>query len=46
MNNRIETELQALHIIAKMVMKDGMTENRGFFLNLKNFNSQPIPVGS
>lgn len=24
----------------------GMTENRGFFMNLKNFRSQPIPVGS
>lgn len=24
----------------------GMTENRGFFLNLKNFRSQPIAVGS
>ncbi|UIR57808.1 PRTRC system ThiF family protein [Sphingobacterium sp. SRCM116780] len=24
----------------------GMTENRGFFLNLQNFRTQPIPVGS
>ncbi|AZB25175.1 MULTISPECIES: PRTRC system ThiF family protein [Bacteroidota] len=28
------------------LLKDGMTENRGFFLNLKNFRSQPITVGS
>ncbi|EFK36060.1 MULTISPECIES: PRTRC system ThiF family protein [Chryseobacterium] len=28
------------------LLKDGMTENRGFFLNLKNFKSQPITVGS
>ncbi|MGC4128411.1 MAG: PRTRC system ThiF family protein, partial [Bergeyella sp.] len=24
------------------LFRNGMTENRGFFLNLKNFNSQPI----
>ncbi|MGE6397363.1 PRTRC system ThiF family protein [Chryseobacterium scophthalmum] len=28
------------------LLKTGMTENRGFFLNLQNFKSQPIPVGS
>lgn len=28
------------------LLKDGMTENRGFFLNLQNFRSQPINVGS
>lgn len=28
------------------LLKDGMTENRGFFLNLQNFKSQPITVGS
>ena len=28
------------------LLSTGMTENRGFFLNLKNFRSQPIPVGS
>lgn len=26
------------------LFRNGMTENRGFFLNLKNFNSQPIKV--
>lgn len=28
------------------LLKDGMTEHRGFFLNLKNFKSTPITVGS
>lgn len=28
------------------LLKTGMTENRGFFLNLQNFKSQPITVGS
>ncbi|WP_309869992.1 PRTRC system ThiF family protein [Chryseobacterium camelliae] len=28
------------------LLKTGMTENRGFFLNLQNFKSQPIAVGS
>lgn len=28
------------------LLKNGMTENRGFFLNLQNFKSQPIAVGS
>lgn len=28
------------------LLKTGMTENRGFFLNLQNFKTQPIPVGS
>ncbi|RKF37168.1 hypothetical protein BCY89_05820 [Sphingobacterium siyangense] len=28
------------------MFKTGMTENRGFFLNLKNFRTQPICVGS
>lgn len=27
------------------LLKTGMTENRGFFLNLQNFKSQPIKVG-
>jgi len=26
------------------LFKNGMTENRGFFLNLKNFQSQPIKL--
>lgn len=26
------------------LFRNGMTENRGFFLNLRNFNSQPIKV--
>ncbi|WP_343642363.1 PRTRC system ThiF family protein [Chryseobacterium sp.] len=26
------------------LFRNGLTENRGFFLNLKNFNSQPIKV--
>ncbi|MGH2666731.1 PRTRC system ThiF family protein [Flavobacterium sp.] len=26
------------------LFRNGMTENRGFFLNLKDFRSQPIPV--
>lgn len=26
------------------LFRDGLTENRGFFLNLKNFHSQPIKV--
>lgn len=26
------------------LFRNGMTENRGFFFNLKNFRSQPIPV--
>lgn len=26
------------------LFRDGLTENRGFFLNLKNFNSQPIKI--
>lgn len=28
------------------LFRDGFTEHRGFFLNLKNFNAKPIPVGS
>lgn len=28
------------------LLKTGMTENRGFFLNLQNLKSQPIAVGS
>ena len=28
------------------LLKTGMTENRGFFLNLQNFRTQPINVGS
>ncbi|MCL1666546.1 hypothetical protein M2T82_00570 [Elizabethkingia ursingii] len=28
------------------LLKTGMTENRGFFLNLQNFRTQPISVGS
>lgn len=28
------------------LLKTGMTENRGFFLNLQNFKTQPITVGS
>jgi len=27
------------------LFREGMTANRGFFLNLKEFRSQPIPVG-
>ena len=26
------------------LFRDGLTENRGFFLNLKNFHSQPIKL--
>lgn len=28
------------------LLRAGMIENRGFFVNLHNFSSQPIPVGS
>jgi len=28
------------------LLKTGMTENRGFFLNLQNFKSQPITIGN
>lgn len=27
------------------LFREGMTEHRGFFLNLANFKSEPIPVG-
>ncbi len=26
------------------LFRNGLTENRGFFLNLKNFHSQPIKI--
>ncbi|MBU7571458.1 MAG: hypothetical protein KAF41_12550, partial [Flavobacterium sp.] len=27
------------------LFRTGMTSYRGFFINLKNFKSQPIPIG-